>query len=100
MTEEASAALSSGTDIRSLRNVPLPPLPTLPCRPFPQAETDREKAEYPLGIGGFTSNGEYLIDVATPSPWYNVMSDGSVGCIVSDRGEYTFASNSREEKLT
>lgn len=100
MTEEASAALSSGTDIRSLRNVPLPPLPTLPCRPFPQAETDREKAEYPLGIGGFTSNGEYLIDVATPSPWYNVMSDGSVGCIVSDHGEYTFASNSREEKLT
>lgn len=100
MTEEASAALSSGTDIRSLRNVPLPPLPTLPCRPFPQADLIGENVEYPLGIGGFTANGGYYIDVATPSPWYNVMSDGSVGCIVSDHGEYTFASNSREEKLT
>ena len=100
ITEHAAEAMAAGKDLRSLRNISLPPLPSLPCRPFPQTEPARRTTEYPLGIGGFTSDGGYFIDAATPSPWYNVMSDGSIGCLVSDRGEYTFAANAREEKLT
>lgn len=101
MTVDGERALAEGTDVRSLTNLPLPPFPKACGKgAYPSLPPAGIPLRTALGIGGFTDDGEYFIDAATPSPWYNVMSDGSVGCLVSDKGEYTFASNSREEKLT
>jgi len=69
------------------------------------------KAELPdltfyNGYGGFSSNGkEYVIRLQegqhTPLPWINVVTNGSFGFQVSEAGGgYTWAENSRENKLT
>lgn len=57
------------------------------------------------GLGGFCpAKGEYCLQVQprmTPAPWLNVLANPDFGCIVSERGGgYTFAENSRENKLT
>ena len=100
MNDEAFSALKSGTDIRALRNKPLSPFPETCLEPADYYALPRPELETELGIGGFTPDGGYYIDAQTPSPWYNILSDGKIGCLTSDHGEYTFASNSREEKLT
>ncbi len=69
-------------------------------RPPPQT------LEFFNGIGGFGANGsEYEIWPAagrsTPAPWVNVLANPSFGCLVSETGAgYTWAENSRENKLT
>ncbi|NLC68115.1 MAG: hypothetical protein GX754_04870 [Clostridiaceae bacterium] len=58
------------------------------------------------GLGGFSNDGrEYIIylknNQATPAPWVNVISNRNFGFIVSESGGgYTWAENSRENRLT
>lgn len=58
------------------------------------------------GIGGFDENGrEYVIHLhggrTTPAPWINVISNPLFGCLATESGSgYTWAENSRENKLT
>lgn len=57
------------------------------------------------GIGGFSRDGsEYVIWLRqrpTPAPWINILANPRFGCTVSEQGGgYTFAENSRENKLT
>ena len=58
------------------------------------------------GFGGFTADGrEYVIllrdGITTPAPWINVVSNPNAGFIISEAGAgYTWAENSRENKLT
>lgn len=58
------------------------------------------------GLGGFgNGGGEYVIrlnsDQHTPAPWVNVISNPNFGFIISESGGgYTWAENSRENKLT
>ncbi len=58
------------------------------------------------GIGGFSPDGrEYMMglsrDTYPPVPWINVMANDTFGCLVSETGAgYTWAGNSRENKLT
>ena len=91
---------ANGVDVFSVVNRVLPPFYELPPHAHRNVKLPRERIEMPLGIGGFTASGEYCFAEPTPSPWYNVMSDGKIGCLVSDRGGFTFAANSRQEKLT
>src|SRR6185436_7574296 len=58
------------------------------------------------GIGGFTPDGrEYVIalegDRETPLPWSNVLANADFGTVLSESGAaYTWAGNSRENRLT
>jgi cyclic beta-1,2-glucan synthetase len=58
------------------------------------------------GFGGFTPDGrEYVIQLSagqwTPAPWVNCIANQEFGCLVSEAGGgYTWAGNSRENKLT
>lgn len=58
------------------------------------------------GIGGFSSDGrEYVIHLRegqyTPAPWVNVISNPKFGFQISESGSgYTWAENSRENKIT
>ncbi|NSW91494.1 MAG: glycosyl transferase [Firmicutes bacterium] len=58
------------------------------------------------GLGGFANDGkEYIIYLknkqTTPAPWINVISNKNFGFIISESGGgYTWAENSRENKLT
>ena len=56
------------------------------------------------GFGGFREN-RYVIDLApgreTPMPWANVLANGKLGCILTERGGgWTWFENSRQQKLT
>ncbi|MGE4282671.1 MAG: glucoamylase family protein [Clostridia bacterium] len=61
---------------------------------------------YDNGWGGFTKDGkEYVIHLKenqmTPAPWSNVISNERFGFLVTESGGgYTWAENSRENKLT
>jgi len=58
------------------------------------------------GLGGFTTDGrDYVVvlegDQETPLPWTNVIANPGFGTIVSASGSsFTWASNSRENRLT
>ncbi|HZI64800.1 MAG TPA: glycosyl hydrolase family 65 protein, partial [Thermoanaerobaculia bacterium] len=58
------------------------------------------------GLGGFTDQGrEYVILLGegqtTPAPWSNVIANPGFGCVVSESGGgFTWADNSRENRLT
>ncbi len=58
------------------------------------------------GYGGYTKDGsEYVIklkeDINTPAPWINVISNGNFGFNITENGSgYTWAENSRENKLS
>jgi cyclic beta-1,2-glucan synthetase len=62
--------------------------------------------EFFNGIGGFAKDGrEYVINLnenkTTPAPWVNVISNPQLGFVTSEAGGgYTWAGNSRENKLT
>ena len=63
-------------------------------------------SEYANGIGDFTSDGqEYSMVVGpkkkTPQPWSNVVANSKFGFLATERGSgYTWAGNSRENRLT
>ena len=67
---------------------------------------NRPNLEFFNGLGGFAHNGlEYQIFLeagqSTPAPWINVISNQKLGFTVSESGAgYTWAENSRENKLT
>lgn len=58
------------------------------------------------GLGGFSADGrEYVIWLkegqTTPAPWMNVLANPGFGCNITESGGgYTWAENSRENKLT
>jgi cellobiose phosphorylase len=60
----------------------------------------------PSPYGGFTPDGrEYVIDLTperpTPAPWTNVVANEGFGFIITESGGgYTWAGNSRENRLT
>jgi cyclic beta-1,2-glucan synthetase len=73
-----------------------PHLPETPVPPLALAN----------GLGGFAEGGrEYVIvlegDQQTPMPWVNVMANPGFGTVVTASGAaYTWAENSRENRLT
>ena len=80
-------------------------------RALPPVKHDATKIETPAlslfnGIGGFSPDGrDYIIvldgDQETPMPWVNVIANPAFGTIVSASGSaYTWAQNSRENRLT
>jgi cyclic beta-1,2-glucan synthetase len=80
-------------------------------RGLPAVKHDTTKIQTPVlslfnGIGGFSPDGRaYVIvldgDQETPMPWVNVMANPGFGTIVSASGSaYTWAQNSRENRLT
>ncbi|NNJ12991.1 glycosyl transferase [Chloroflexales bacterium ZM16-3] len=78
-----------------------PMISELPDAPLPQIDL-----VLPSPYGGFTPDGrEYVIDLApgrtTPAPWTNVVANPSFGFIITEGGGgYTWAGNSRENRLT
>jgi cellobiose phosphorylase len=78
-----------------------PPRSGAPDAPLAPIERIRSSA-----YGGFTPDGcEYVIDLApdrpTPAPWANVIANEHFGFLVTEAGGgYTWAENSRENRLT
>ena len=72
----------------------------------PTVALDTERLKFFNGLGGFDDNGtEYVIRLQkgqnTPAPWVNIISNPGFGFIVTESGGgYTWAGNSRENKLT
>ncbi len=87
-------------DFFSVVNRIMPPYYELASTPYANVTLPLPSIEYRLGNGGFSSDGSYIFSEQTPSPWCNVLSDRKIGCIVSDKGGFTFGANSRQEKLT
>ena len=61
--------------------------------------------EFANSYGGFDPNGDYVVqlenDTRTPAPWSNIVANPTFGFLVTDSGSgYTWAGNSRENKLT
>ena len=84
-------------------------LPTPPPVPLPEREgiaIDAPELTLANGSGGFADNGRaYAIvldgDQETPLPWVNVIANAGFGTVVSASGSaYTWAGNSRENRLT
>ena len=89
-----------------------PPDQSLPVRP-PEQRTEPQSTPSPLpsleffnGLGGFDRDGrEYVTRLeagkTTPAPWINVIANAGFGFQVSAEGSgYTWADNSRENRLT
>lgn len=92
--------------IRPAKPAPVPPRPVRPHpHPIPEAVSLPE-LKFFNGLGGFTPDGkEYVIGLSegqwTPAPWANVVANPGFGFLVSESGGgYTWAGNSRENKLT
>lgn len=73
---------------------------------YPFDERGKENLLFFNGLGGFSPDGcEYVIRLGkgqnTPAPWTNVICNENFGFIVTESGSgYTWAENSRENKLT
>lgn len=84
----------------------------IPYKEFNKPKVEYPKKEYDValdyfnGYGGFAEEGKkYVIKldegVNTPMPWVNVIANSNFGCIVTEQGGgFTWADNSRENKLT
>jgi cyclic beta-1,2-glucan synthetase len=94
--------------IRLDRSRPGPVLPQLrapreDAKPVPPRAPD---LQFFNGLGGFTPDGREYVTVLgegqwTPAPWINVIANPTFGFQVSESGSgYTWAVNSRENKLT
>jgi cyclic beta-1,2-glucan synthetase len=84
-------------------------LPTPPMRPVPERhalEISAPELTLANGCGGFAASGrEYVLVLdgaaETPLPWVNVIANPGFGTVVSASGSgYTWAENSRENRLT
>ena len=78
-----------------------------PHKIYDQPALEFTRLRFFNGLGGFTEDGsEYQIflkkGISTPAPWINVVANSrNFGFIVSETGSgYTWASNSRENRLT
>lgn len=73
---------------------------------FPSYGFNFNQLQFFNGIGGFSADGrEYIIHLRkgqhTPAPWTNVIANSDFGFNVTEVGAgYTWAENSRENKLT
>ncbi len=74
--------------------------------PADSSADDAETLQFWNGFGGFTDDGkEYHVRLTasdrTPAPWSNVIANPKFGCLVTEAGGgYTWAENSRQNKLT
>ena len=88
--------------LRPARKLPRP-APARSPAPLPEARPD---LRFPNPFGGFAAEGhEYVVRLRagewTPAPWVNCIANPDFGCLVSEAGGgYTWAGNSRENKLT
>ncbi len=77
---------------------------TVKSKPLISKPLTAPKLILPLGIGGFTENGDYYADLTmqtTPKPWSVVLANAKFGTIITESGGgYTFSDNSREKKIT
>ncbi len=79
---------------------------TLPAVGNKLSAERHESLEFWNGYGGFADEGrEYLVAPvqgrSTPMPWSNVIANPVFGCLVTEcGGGFTWAMNSRENKLT
>ncbi len=86
--------------------VPAAPAAQHTRRSLPDKPPDMSGLELFNGRGGFSDNGREYVTLlppgaATPSPWVNVVANPAFGFIASESGGgYTWAVNSRENKLT
>ena len=93
---------------RMPRIQPLPPALVPTRQPLPEAPSPATApaVEFFNGIGGFSpETGEYVIALGEgqwpPAPWTNVVANDHFGFIVTESGGgYTWAANSRENRLT
>ncbi len=92
--------------VERLRPGPVPPrlrTPREEAEPTPPPTLD---LQYFNGLGGFSRDGHEYVTVLgqgqwTPAPWINVVANPQFGFQVSELGcGYTWAVNSRENKLT
>jgi Cellobiose phosphorylase len=73
---------------------------------YSEVKDTLERLQYFNDIGGFKPDGsEYIIYIKegrhTPAPWSNIISNEKIGFLVTESGGgYTWAENSRENKLT
>jgi cyclic beta-1,2-glucan synthetase len=94
--------------VRLSRRRPGPVAPRYRTRPKPEKTLPAPAVSLAFfnGLGGFTPDGsEYVTVLAgrqwTPAPWINVIANEQFGFQVSESGAgYTWAVNSRENKLT
>ena len=82
-----------------------PERPLVEPAPEP-APAERPSLRFDNGLGGFAEDGrEYVVvldgDTETPLPWTNVLANPEFGSLVTASGSaYTWAQNSRENRLT
>ncbi|HET9317996.1 MAG TPA: glucoamylase family protein, partial [Vicinamibacteria bacterium] len=80
--------------------------PRARAEPWPPLELAVPELAFANGSGGFTSGGrEYTIvqegDSHTPRPWVNIIANPELGTVVTSGGaSFTWAENSRENRLT
>ncbi|HNP85491.1 MAG TPA: glucoamylase family protein [Kouleothrix sp.] len=87
--------------------------PSTPLAPPAQPDSGAKSTQLPppkLGLrapfGGFSPDGsEYIIELGpgetTPAPWSNIIANEHAGFLITERGGgYTWAENSRENRLT
>ncbi len=85
---------------------PAPPRPRLPRTQAAASSPQALNLEFWNGLGGFIPDGREYVTVldngqTTPAPWINVVANPAFGFQVSESGSgYTWAANSRENKLT
>lgn len=89
-------------------DIKLPPVKGYQATPhiYPPVEVSMDNLLFFNGLGGFKQDGsEYVIRLRgsknTPAPWSNVICNENFGFLVTESGlGYTWAENSRENKLT
>jgi cyclic beta-1,2-glucan synthetase len=102
---------SLAQQVEAPRVPPAEPLKLRPLRPGVDAEAARDTIErspaleFANRFGGFDNTGDYIVRLAenqvAPAPWSNIVANSQFGCLVTESGGgYTWAGNSRENKLT
>jgi cyclic beta-1,2-glucan synthetase len=92
--------------LQRLRPGPVPPRLRAPREKAETVAPPAPELEFFNGLGGFTKEGREYVTVLgkgqwTPAPWINVVANSGFGFQVSESGSgYTWAVNSRENKLT
>lgn len=96
----------SGVRARQLRRLRNEALSDARTTTSEKRQSEPAGLEFWNGYGGFAAEGlEYHIRATrehmTPMPWSNVIANERFGCLVTESGSgYTWAANSRENKLT
>jgi cyclic beta-1,2-glucan synthetase len=85
---------------------PLPIRRQRPSLPAPRPALESLTLEFFNGFGGFDKDGREYVTIldagrSTPAPWINVIANPGFGFQISAEGSgYTWAENSRENRLT